>query len=164
MVETLGKIGFSQFNSTSSKKDESKPKTKKCKKCGRVLEVKNFQKHAHTEDGLQPWCKECVAEYNHLYQEHKDEGGVQKCRKCKEIKPLSEFGKSEAYKNGHLKVCKVCAAKMTKGDSMAEETPQERPQEEAALTTCTDRQLFDEIKKRGYTGTLTKVETLKIEV
>lgn len=125
-----------------------KPKTKTCNRCNRTLDVAFFSKNnGKSPDGLQPWCKDCYAKYNSLYKKHKDEGGVQMCRKCKEFKPLSEFSKNEAYKNGKSKICKVCESEIIAHINAAEPV-QYRPLGAASLATCTDCQLFDEIKKR----------------
>ena len=37
---------------------------KRCSKCERLLSIKQFNKNKSTKDGLQDWCRQCVAAYN----------------------------------------------------------------------------------------------------
>lgn len=39
---------------------------KRCKRCGRVLDESEFNKHKNTKDGLQSYCKECQHELNRM--------------------------------------------------------------------------------------------------
>ena len=41
--------------------------TKVCARCGRELPVEEFNKHAKSKDGLQPYCKECQSVANKEY-------------------------------------------------------------------------------------------------
>ena len=43
---------------------------KRCPKCERLLPIKQFNKNRSTKDGLQSWCRACVAAYR---AEHKVE-------------------------------------------------------------------------------------------
>jgi len=49
-------------------------KTKVCTKCGRELPLSEFSKQKATKDGLIPWCKTCVREYNVIrYKTHRSD-------------------------------------------------------------------------------------------
>lgn len=41
---------------------------KKCFRCKRTKTVKSFSPHRSTKDGLQPYCRRCVAEYGREYR------------------------------------------------------------------------------------------------
>lgn len=142
------------------------PTTKRCTRCGREKTLDHYQNSAASKDGLQSWCRECIRTYYKLDIKYRYQGGVKLCSKCKSIRPRTEFVDDSHYNDGKSRICKFCeeAIKNHDAHSDAAEVVQYRPLAAASLATYTDRQLFDEIKSRGYTGTLTKVQTLKIEV
>ena len=39
---------------------------KRCKRCGRVLDESEFNKHKNAKDGLQSYCRECQRELNRM--------------------------------------------------------------------------------------------------
>lgn len=39
-------------------------KTKSCLRCKRRRQLRFYSKHCKRRDGLNPWCKSCVSEYN----------------------------------------------------------------------------------------------------
>lgn len=92
---------------------------------------------------------------------------TKKCRECGRELPLDQFSKN---RNGILHVCKDCmkekrskAAK--KGDRPGRYKPDPRPAAQtyvSALDNISDLVLIDELKKRGYTGTLTKTLTVEL--
>lgn len=47
--------------------------TKTCKKCNIQKELKEFHKQARRLDGLHPWCKYCVLDYNRENKARKNE-------------------------------------------------------------------------------------------
>ena len=80
------------------------PNVKHCSGCGRDLPPEAFAKDKNRRDGLQPRCRECVAEYGAAYYRRRREAmgkkvwekvdlpeGHKLCRTCGEIKPHSEF-------------------------------------------------------------------------
>jgi NMD protein affecting ribosome stability and mRNA decay len=142
------------------------PTTKKCTRCGREKTLDHYQNNAASKDGLQSWCRECIRTYDKLNIKYRDQGGVKMCSRCKFIRPRTEFADDSHYKDGKSRICKNCeeAIKNHDAHSDASKAVHYRPLAAASLATYTDRQLFDEIKSRGYTGTLTKVQTLKIEI
>ena len=89
------------------------------------------------------------------------------CRECGRELPLDQFSKN---RNGSLHVCKDCMkAKRAKAAEKGQQigrykTPERRPSETfvSALTPLGDTALIEELKKRGYTGTLTKTITVEL--
>lgn len=89
------------------------------------------------------------------------------CRECGRELPLDQFSKN---RNGILHVCKDCmktkrAKAAEKGQQIGRyKTPERRPSETfvSALTPLGDTALIEELKKRGYTGTLTKTLTVEL--
>ena len=62
-----------------------KNKTKECKKCHKELELDNFYKRSESEDGRQPWCKECMITYNKSRKQEKELLGlIDKVNEAKE--------------------------------------------------------------------------------
>lgn len=43
---------------------EAAPATKRCAKCGRELQISEFNKNRNSRDGLQDTCRECFSAYN----------------------------------------------------------------------------------------------------
>jgi DNA mismatch repair ATPase MutL len=58
---------------------------KKCSKCGIEKELTEFNKHKSRKDGLQPQCKECIAEY---YATHKKEAADYRAKNKDKIKEV----------------------------------------------------------------------------
>ena len=89
------------------------------------------------------------------------------CRECGRELPLDKFSKN---RNGILHVCKDCmktkrAKAAEKGEKPGRyKTPQRRPSETfvSLLTRLNDIVLIEELKKRGYTGTITKTLTVEL--
>ena len=48
-----------QFTTDNTMEKKETPTTKVCKRCGRELPADQFNKHARSRDGLQPYCKDC---------------------------------------------------------------------------------------------------------
>ena len=112
--------------------------SKICKGCGRELPLENFGKHNRTPDGRQNLCKDCMSA--RLKQGH---------RKDKDQK--SEAPKPEAPKPA--KPAPVELADLAPTDRLR--------QLSRRLASFTDYELFEELLSRGWTGILTRTETLQ---
>ena len=113
---------------------DAEPVTKKtCPGCGRELPLENFGKHNRTPDRLQVLCKDCMSA--RLKQGH---------RKIKDQKP-------EAPKPA--KPAPVELADLAPTDKLR--------QLSRRLASFTDSELFEELLSRGWTGALTRTETLQ---
>ncbi|MFJ3881948.1 endonuclease VII domain-containing protein [Streptomyces sp. NPDC090077] len=97
--------------------------TKWCRGCGRDVPLRGFALDRNRGDGLQPRCRECVAEYGaaHSRRRQAERGKVVKekvdappghklCRQCGEIKPHSEWHKNATASDGLSTRCKACRA------------------------------------------------------
>lgn len=140
--------------------------TKVCKRDGAVKPVTEFWKSKTTRDGLQSWCKECITEYKKLNREWKYLGGAKLCQKCREFKPRSLFGYNPVLHDKQNPICKDCEAKQ---DPLNPGKPRDNAtQSQFQLDFAKDlsafdtRQLLDELKCRGYTGELTRMEKIKL--
>ena len=47
---------------------------KKCNKCGKVKDITEFAKDAHTFDGKQCYCRDCIHKRAHYYATLRKEG------------------------------------------------------------------------------------------
>ena len=125
---------------------DTAPATKVCKTCGRELPLDHFGGHHRTADHLQASCKECMK---------------------KKFKTATEKRWKERKAEALGKVKKVKAAPKTELDEILDkaepmsiqetEVKYEAPRD---LDGYTPQELFDELKRRGWTGVLTKCETL----
>ena len=94
------------FRNSDKMTDE---KTKVCKKCGRELPLSEFYKHKTTKDGLIPWCKSCLKEYNKIrYETHKSDviTRTRKYLKCVTKPSCPRVGGRGAQ--FELFVCEIC--------------------------------------------------------
>ena len=79
------------------------------------------------------------------------------CPKCNRTLPLSDFYVMVGRPDGHSSYCKDCNRQHgrlrngTTGEYRADPT----------ISQATDKQLYDELKRRGYDGKLTKTSTLE---
>lgn len=89
------------------------------------------------------------------------------CRECGRELPLDQFSKN---RNGILHVCKDCmktkrAKAAEKGQQVGRyKAPERRPSETfvSLLTPLSDTALIEELKKRGYAGSLSKTITVEL--
>jgi len=98
---------------------------KRCNKCKKWKDESKFHEDRKSEDGLQPWCKECRRQYdrkyykrhkkttrrNYSYEEsHRTVSGVKQkhCSKCKRWKAESKFAKHSTHGDGLRYWCKDC--------------------------------------------------------
>lgn len=122
----------------------SKDDSKRCRHCSRVLPLSSFASNKRMKDGLQVWCRECVAAYSATrYRRRRALLGKtvreptnvdvpadhKLCRKCGEIKPHSEWHRNATASDGLSTRCKACRAAQGRADHLKREyglTPEER--------------------------------------
>lgn len=98
-------------------------KAKECGKCGRSLPPAAFARDRNRRDGLQVYCRECVAEYGaaHYRRRREAEGkavrqkvavpvGHKRCPQCREVKPHSEWERNTSSSDGWASYCRPCRA------------------------------------------------------
>jgi superfamily II helicase len=79
------------------------------------------------------------------------------CRICVEEKPITDFAKNNQYKDGYDTRCKACVTayhKTLKRKTKAGSNP--------ALADFTPRELIEELRTRGYKGTLEYTKTITL--
>lgn len=91
---------------------------------------------------------------------------TKKCKCCGRELPLSEF---PFRKNGESRICKECDSHKKKEDHARKAdliTLQNQLQQARSLRVSefTPRELMEELKRRGYEGTLTYTETHIIDL
>lgn len=80
---------------------------KQCTNCQEYKETYDFHKYAKAQDGLKPWCKVCVKEYDMAEDDpkrvmpRKVQGTNIHCRYCEQYLPKSSFWSNNTY-------CKKC--------------------------------------------------------
>lgn len=153
------------------------PQTKVCKICGRELPLDSFPKHPRTKDGHTTICADCFRT--------KNAASIQKAidaRKTKKTKETSIDGKEfdaaqravslkrdqvrdqgtkPKIKIGFPPELEKCI-KEERGhiDKITDDLMKQLMQK-VKPTMFTDRELYDELRRRGWTGTLTRTETLE---
>jgi hypothetical protein len=81
--------------------------TKKCPRCEKQLALFKFAKNRCAKDGLQVYCRTCLANIRKKGKLRKPPATKQ-CAKCKEVFPSSNFWKNKSQKDGLQSYCKVC--------------------------------------------------------
>lgn len=80
---------------------------KQCTNCGVYKTTSDFHKYSKSQDGLKPWCKQCVREYDQTEDDpkrvmpRKQKGNLIHCRYCEQYLPKSSFWSKNTY-------CKTC--------------------------------------------------------
>lgn len=90
-----------------------------------------------------------------IMEENNNTTTMKKCRACGEEKPITEFYKNNHYKDGYYGVCKKCHNVQTSRNAekrAALSKIESKHHEE--LAGFTPRQLMEELKYRGYKGTI----------
>ncbi len=83
------------------------------------------------------------------------------CRICGEEKPITDFSKNNQYKDGHDTRCKCCVNAIQKANYYARKiTP--KGGGNPALADFTPRELIEELRARGYKGTLEFTKTITL--
>lgn len=97
------------------------------------------------------------------------------CTKCGRELPENMFCKSKREPDGLQRYCKECRAKYqrsnykkksemkTEIDNLLNQIKELQGRKESGLSDYTPRQLMEELRRRGYKGTLTYVQTIDIE-
>lgn len=118
------------------------PATKVCKTCGRELPLSAFGGHHRTADHLQASCKECMnAKIKKGQQERWDKAPQPKAKKKAPKTELDEI--------------------LNKAEPMPIQEPEVKYEAPRDLDDYTPQELYDELRRRGWTGILTKTETLQ---
>ena len=102
--------------------------TKQCSTCKQTKETSCFSKHSRAKDGLHPWCKECVSEYNKKRSEKRKKNrleetdlpeGHKRCAKptCNKVFPLSHFQSTVNRRTKLTTTCKKCRAIKKKSEA-----------------------------------------------
>ncbi|MFV8127612.1 endonuclease VII domain-containing protein [Streptomyces syringium] len=93
--------------------------SKRCARCQEVKPRGAFAANRSLRDGLQSYCRECVAEYHQQRQLAKGKNvrprvaapdGHKYCRRCEEIKPHSQWDRNSSASDGLSTRCKACRA------------------------------------------------------
>lgn len=75
------------------------------------------------------------------------------CKKCGRELPVYEFYKAGHNKDGLKTHCKACVLEaLKKNRAQKKKTP--KVESQSPLSTFTPRELIEELRKRGYKGTL----------
>lgn len=80
------------------------------------------------------------------------------CRICGEEKPINDFSKNNQYKDGHDTRCKCCLNEYHKSLPKKHKAIAGNP----ALADFTPRELIEELRARGYKGTLEFTKTITL--
>jgi hypothetical protein len=76
---------------------------KQCTNCQAYKEISNFHKYSKAQDGLKPWCKVCVKEYDMAEDDpkrvmpRKKQGELIHCRRCEQYLDKSNFWGGSTY-------------------------------------------------------------------
>lgn len=120
---------------------EETPAMKVCKGCGRELPLDAFWRN---RQGVTGYCKDCM-KAKHAQAAAKREQGYKEC----ENKMLEQiFGKKEEKTLSEAR------------QSFQEELDRVAPVK--SIKAFSDEELVEELRSRGYSGTLTKSETLNV--
>ena len=121
---------------------DAEVKTKVCKSCGRELPLTAFGGHHRTADKLQASCRECMAK-------KQSEGAKERWTRLKaeDSKPVEKI---VAEKKEQI------APELMEVLNKAKPTALNKPLEE-----FTPQELFDELKRRGFSGRLARTDVLE---
>lgn len=89
-----------------------------------------------------------------------DQQATKVCTRCNRELPVSEFYKNKSKSDGRHSYCKECFKKYYKRQMASAVTPPKVGNPE--LSGFTPRQLIQELRDRGYRGTLTYTNEIKL--
>ena len=156
--------------------------TKECNRCHRVLPITEFHRNHTRKDGYQCQCKDCQRELAHLMYVKREEAKqteqplevptTKVCAKCGRELPVENFGHTKKNKNGLKSYCKDCENENCRkyrakryGQPKKERKSKTLdvpvindllPQPVPTISTFTDDALIEELRHRGWHGTITK--------
>lgn len=158
--------------------------TKECNRCHRVLPITEFHRNHTRKDGYQCQCKDCQRELAHLMYVKREEAKqteqpievptTKVCAKCGRELPVENFGHTKKNKNGLKSYCKECENENCRkyrakryGSPKREQKSKtldvpvinsllSAPDAVPALSTFKDEEIIQELRHRGWHGTITK--------
>ena len=158
--------------------------TKECNRCHRVLPITEFHRNHTRKDGYQCQCKDCQRELAHLMYVKREEAKqteqplevptTKVCAKCGRELPVENFGHTKKNKNGLKSYCKDCENENCRkyrakryGSPKREKKSKtldvpvinsllSAPDAVPALSTFKDEEIIQELRHRGWHGTITK--------
>ena|ERR1035437_4292461 len=88
-------------------------KTKRCIKCGKIMELNKFHKDKVRKDGLSCYCRECSKDISKYYRSRIKNGYIKEpyikaCPNCGE-RDLSKFHKNSRTRDGLQNYCIKCS-------------------------------------------------------
>ncbi|MEU2335640.1 endonuclease VII domain-containing protein [Streptomyces sp. NPDC013172] len=99
----------------------AEPNAKHCRKCERDLPPAAFARDKNRCDGLQVYCRECVAECSAAHYRRRREAvgktvrekvdvpaGHKRCPQCEVVKPHSEWERNKTSSDGWASYCRAC--------------------------------------------------------
>lgn len=163
-------------------KDGSEVPTKVCSRCHRELPLDQFSKNRTRKDGYQRECKDCQRELSQSLYKKRKEGRKEEaapveppktkvCAKCGRELPVERFGRNKKNKFGLKSYCKDCEnencrtyrgkkyGRTGQGNAIATSTESKTI---ITIDLFPDDVLLESLRKRGYTGTLTKTNQVTL--
>lgn len=83
------------------------------------------------------------------------------CRICGEEKPITDFPVNKQYRDGYDTRCQCCKNEEARLDYHARKA-KHKGQGNPALADFTPRELIEELRARGYKGTLEYTKTITL--
>jgi len=183
-------VSFLAEKDCFTEKDGGEVLTKVCARCHRELPITEFHRNRTRKDGYQRECKECQRELSQaLYKKKQEEKAVDQtptdppttkvCAKCGRELPVEMFGHTKKNLNGLKSYCKDCENENSRiyrakkygrtGQAFASADGKKytivTTEENKTLVTIDlfpDDVLLESLRKRGYTGTLTKTNQITL--
>lgn len=100
---------------------------KVCSRCGKLKPVRDFYRRTGASDGLQSYCKECIADKaREYYKRHPKVSKYKACQRCGAVKTTRSFERDESSDDGYSELCTVCRKQVARGVEKAKEPPRPR--------------------------------------